>query len=316
MRRWEQLVEKYIKKCRIRGLVKNTIEQKEKLLYGWGIWLRRRRPTPKLEEVCRDTECVINYIKSRSAFRSKSSTYSIISNLRCMGEFLMEEGIWEKNPFRWIRGPKVAPYAKLPKRISRSKLEKLLKGAAEIVRDYDRSLMLVILTLLYGTGMRRGELERLHVSDWNREQALISVDGKKTGRERIIPVPELTFQSIEDYLPKRQNLLMKKGEEHERLLINQYGRPLGGGHISTRISRLCRRMGLETVTMHQFRHSCASDLLESNVGLAQVREVLGHASLSTTYRYTAVSAPERKEAMALHPINRLLCTAAQEGGTE
>jgi site-specific recombinase XerD len=230
-----------------------------------------------------------------------------------MGEFLMGEGIWIKNPFRWMRVSYSCGHARLPMRIRKSHLERLIKAAAEMAREYDRSLMLTILTILYGTGMRRGELEHLCVGDWDREQGLISVNQHKSRKARRIPVPELTFQSIEDYLPKRHNLLMKKGEEHDSLLINQYGRPLKGGNISTRISRLCKRAGLDSISMHQFRHSCASDLLESKVGLAEVREVLGHASLSTTYRYTAISAPERKEAMTLHPINNLLNGSQKKG---
>jgi len=316
MRNWEKHVKKYIRQCETRGLVESTLERRAKLLLDWGVWLRMRRPAPSLEEVGRETEYSINYIISRTAFRSKSFTYSVVSNLRCMGRYLVEEGVWTSNPLKWIEGPHMDPWSKLPRRISKQRLRKLLEGAGRTVRRYDRHVMLVILTLLYSTGMRRGELERLRVRDWDRENALINVDGKKTGRERKIPVPEIVYRSIEAYLPLRQNLLLEKGAEQERLLINQRGRPLTGDKISSRISRLCRRIGIEPVTVHQFRHSCASDMLEEGAGILEVQKVLGHATVSTTFRYTAVSDPERKRAISQHPINRMLGRGAEKGGVD
>lgn len=319
MRNWEKHVKKYIQECRIRGLVKSTLEQKEKLLLGWGVWLRMRRPMPSLEEVGEKSDYTINYILSRAAFRSKSFTYSVVSNMRCLGRFMVEEGVWRANPVRWIQGPRVDPYSKIPRRIGRSKMKKILEGAVGIRREYDRMLMLSIITLLYSTGIRRGELERMRVQDWDREHAVIKVDGKKTGRERRIPVPEIVYQSIEAYLPLRQNLLLQKGEDQERLLVNQRGKPLTGDKISSRIKRLCKRAGIDTVTIHQFRHSCASDLLEEGVGILEVQKVLGHASVGTTYRYTRISDPERKKAIKKHPIERMLGTEKQKGeedGTE
>jgi len=316
MRNWEKHVKNYIRHCETKGLVASTLDQREKLLLDWGVWLRMRRPAPSLEEVGRESEHIINYIISRTAFRSKSFTYSVVSNLRCMGRFLVEEGVWESNPLRWIQGPHVDPWSKLPRRISKQRLRKLLEGAGETMRSYDRHLMLVILTVLYSTGMRRGELERLEVKDWDREHAVIKVDGKKTGRERKVPVPEIVYRSIEAYLPLRQNLLLKQGEKQERLLINQRGMPLTGDKISSRISRLCRRIGIDPVTVHQFRHSCASDMLEEGAGILEVQKVLGHATVGTTFRYTAVSDPERKKAITRHPINRMLGSGNQKGGED
>jgi site-specific recombinase XerD len=55
--------------------------------------------------------------------------------------------------------------------------------------------------------------------------------------------------------------------------------------------------------VHQFRHSCASDLLEAGVSLAEVQRILGHQVISTTVRYTHIADPQRSAAIALHPIN-------------
>jgi integrase/recombinase XerD len=72
------------------------------------------------------------------------------------------------------------------------------------------------------------------------------------------------------------------------------------------LKTLARRCGAERVTLHQFRHSCASDLLESGVHLPQIQQMLGHQTIQTTVRYLHVADPQRHEAVKLHPINRML----------
>src|SRR3974390_1903477 len=67
--------------------------------------------------------------------------------------------------------------------------------------DYAKQLSVTILALLYGTGLRRGELERLNVQDWDREQNLLAVDGRKSARERSIPLSEPIARCLEAYLP-------------------------------------------------------------------------------------------------------------------
>ncbi|NJM09472.1 MAG: tyrosine-type recombinase/integrase [Bdellovibrionaceae bacterium] len=66
------------------------------------------------------------------------------------------------------------------------------------------------------------------------------------------------------------------------------------------------KIGLESFHIHHLRHTCATQLLENGVSLATVKMVLGHACIETTTRYVEVSGPERRKAMELHPINRIL----------
>lgn len=313
MRNWEKNVKKHLEECRVRGLVKSTLQRKAGQLLGWGVWLRMQDPVPSLEEVGGNAEYSIQYIINRTQFKSKSLTYSLISNMRCLGRHLVREGVWSENPVRWLKAPKVIPYSKNPRRIQKEKIEKLFEAAGSIRGSYDRTLMLSILSTVYSTGMRRGELERLRVKDWDREEGLLKVDGQKTGRERQVPVHEIAYRSIESYLPLRQNKLLETGEESDRLLINRDGKPLSGQCISRRVYSLCRRAGVGKVTMHQFRHSCASDLLEEGVGILEVKNILGHASVGTTFRYTRGADPDRKKAMSLHPINKMIKTISEKG---
>jgi site-specific recombinase XerD len=164
-----------------------------------------------------------------------------------------------------------------------------------------------VLALLYGTGLRRGELERLNVDDWKREENLLAVDGRKTGWERSVPLGEPVARCLEAYLPLRQNLLEKVGGAEEKsLLVNRLGKRLGAQSIGLMIHRLARKANVPLVTVHQFRHTCASDLLENGASLAQVQGILGHKCVQTTSRYLHIADPARAQALTRHPLNEYL----------
>ncbi|HZW58661.1 MAG TPA: tyrosine-type recombinase/integrase, partial [Woeseiaceae bacterium] len=82
------------------------------------------------------------------------------------------------------------------------------------------------------------------------------------------------------------------------------------GTVSQRVRTIARRAGVTLHSVHQFRHSCASDLLASGASLAEVQRILGHASVSTTVRYLHIADPERHAAVQRHPLNDWLITEA------
>ena len=123
MRRWDGLLERFLGELQARGLSTVTIEQYCRELDRWGSWLKHRRPRPSLEEV--GSEEVVNYIRSRATCHSKSTVASVITALRNMGEFLVREEVWVSNPLRWMRGPRLDPRARVPRRIGRRTMEQL-----------------------------------------------------------------------------------------------------------------------------------------------------------------------------------------------
>lgn len=312
MKRWDGLLDDYLRRCEVRGLSAATVYSRRRELEKWGAWCKRRRPRLQLEAI--GSQEILEYIKSRTAFHAKTTISSVVSHLRNVGEYLVEQGYWKQNSLRWIRGPKLDPRARLPKRVDKEDLKKIWEQAGQLRSEYQRYLWVTILAVLYGTGIRRGELERLKVSDWDRETGLLKVDGRKTGRERRVPVPEAVWSCLETYLPHRHNLLARVGKlEQEGLFLGQGGTVLAGARVGTMIHKLAVRAKVEMVTVHQFRHTCASDLIEGGAGLAQVQQILGHACLQSTCRYIQTSAPERKQAMSLHPINAILGVTREEG---
>jgi site-specific recombinase XerD len=305
MRRWDSLVEAYTGLCESRGLSEEWVRGQRSELERWGCWLKRRRPKPKLEDV--DGQMIIAYIRRRTHFHAKTTVVSVASKLRCMGEYLVEQGIWTQNPMRWIRGPKLDHRGKMPRRIGAEHLSKLWEAAARQRSRYHQQLAVAILALLYGTGLRRGELERLNVEDWKREDNMLKIDGRKSGCERTVPLSEGIARCLEAYLPLRHNRLEERGTCGEQaLLINRQGQRLRAESLGVLMHRLARQAQVPLVSLHQFRHTCASDLLESGASLPEVQSLLGHKRVDTTSRYLHIADPERARAMSKHPLNDYL----------
>jgi len=305
MRRWESLVDGFLRTCEVQGLSEATRRAREAELARMGRWLRRRRPRPTLEQV--DTDMVVAYLTSRSAFRAKSTIAGTTSHVRMMGEYLVREGIWKSNPLRWLRGPKMDNRSRLPRRIGKDHLKALWDEAVKKREGFGRAQVMAILAVLYGTGIRRGELERLDVADWSRDEGTLLVDGRKTGEERKSAVPESVARCLEAYLPHRHNVLEKAGRlEEAALFLNHKGLRLSGERVGVTIHGLARRAGVPLVSVHQFRHTCASDLIEEGCTLPQVQQVLGHRAITSTMWYLSISDPDLRRAIQKHPLNEIL----------
>lgn len=307
MRRWERLLDIYMEEYRARGVSEATVEHTQSRLERWGRWLKKRRPRISIEQI--GVDLITSYIASGGSFRSKSTVYSTLSTMRGFGDFLVRQGLWKVNPLRWMKGPKVSPYNRLPMRIDRSHMEAMWREAARRRGDYSAHLWVTVLALLYGSGLRRGELTRLDVDAFDQSEGTLRIDGRKTGRERCVPLPELAVRCLEAYLPRRHNQLEQTGLIEERaLLISRNGKRLSTFAVSNGVHAISRSAQVPIHSLHQFRHSCASDLLEAGVHLADVQRILGHCVISTTVRYVHIADPQRRAAIDLHPINQLLST--------
>lgn len=305
MKRWDGLVTDYLDELAQRGLAASTIAKRTRELDQFGNWLKRRRPRPALEQVSADH--VVQYLQSRGAFKAKATVAGVISDLRSMGEYLVRQQIWTSSPLRWMQGPKLNWYRQAPRRISRQQMEALWQTAASHRTGYYRYLWVAILATLYGTGLRRGELTQLNLEAWREAEGTLLIDGQKTRAQRQVRLPALTMRCLSVYLPQRQNRLEQLGRRDQTALwVNQSGGRLSDQAVSRGIARIAQASGMKRLTLHQFRHSCASDLLEAGLHLPEIQRLLGHQSIMTTVRYLQVADPQRHQAMALHPINKML----------
>ncbi len=98
------------------GKSAETIKATRRELERWGSWMKNLQPRPALEEV--NADLIIRYLRGCGAYKAKATLSGTMSKLRCMGEFLVREGVWLSNPLRWLRGPKLDIRSRLPRRIS------------------------------------------------------------------------------------------------------------------------------------------------------------------------------------------------------
>jgi integrase/recombinase XerC len=154
-----------------------------------------------------------------------------------------------------------------------------------------------VLTLLYGCGLRISEALSLKRSDAPLGEAL-RITGKG-GKTRIVPLLPAVREAVETYLAHLPFVVTAD----EPLFRAARGGPLSPRHVQATVQRLRGRLGLsDRATPHALRHSFATHLLGAGADLRSIQELLGHASLSTTQRYTAVDAAALLSAYAkAHP---------------
>lgn len=305
MHRWEELMDSCLREDEARGLVAATIEAHRREFLRLGQWLGRRRPKPHLETL--DAEMLIQYLRCRTAFKSKASVVRIATVLRRMGEHLVARGVWRRNPMRWIRGPKIDVRTRMPRRIKGVDLVSIWKAAEAITSKRRREKWRAVFALLYATGMRRSQLAALDVGDLDLVGGQIRVKGVKGGGDNMVPIAQEVCGCLSSYLLERKKVLESKSlEETNALFIKPDGHRLPGARLSLGLKRIAKSAGVQRVTMHHFRHTCASDLLARGVLLPEVQRILGHTGIGSTMWYLSVSDKSRKEAMAKHPINEIL----------
>ncbi|MCY4662279.1 MAG: tyrosine recombinase [Acidobacteria bacterium] len=229
--------------------------------------------------------------------RARASSARTLAAIRSFCRYLRREGVLADNPAALVAAPR--PERRMPAHLDIADMDVLLAApdAATPLGRRDRA----ILELLYASGLRLSELVGLDLDDVNLGGRLVRVRGKG-GRERIVPFHERAADVIRDYLPVRHRLCETAGSEAA-------GRPAGrprdplfvnyrGGRLSGRsVDRLVRRyVALSStrlgISPHALRHSFATHLLERGADLRSIQELLGHARVSTTQRYTHVSAAQ------------------------
>lgn len=217
---------------------------------------------------------------------SKRSVARKLAAARTFFSFLhMEERI-PRNPGRTVRAPKLEK--RLPGHLTASDVDTVF-GWAE-ARAAENTLAgtrtLVVFELLYGSGLRLGELHGLDRSAIDGLGGLMRVVGKGS-KERIVPVTESALTAIARYEPRRREVTPP---EEDALLVNADGDRLSRRSIQAAVRRgLEQSAGARGLSTHALRHSFATHLMEAGADLLAVKELLGHVSLSTTQIYTHTS---------------------------
>ena len=241
----------------------------------------------KIEVKDIDTHTVRNYVYSLNIKNKSSSVARKLSALRTFFKFLEQEGLIELNPMGSISMPKQQKY--LPVFLSVDEVFALLEapGAEETFGARDRAM----LELLYSTGMRVSELVGCDMAHLDFDTEMVRVRGKGN-RERLIPIGEPAVKALREYFIQRDIQVKKRLQQGrkfdgEAVFLNSRGSRLTTRSVERSIAEYGRKAGIDKpVTPHVLRHSFATHLLEMGADMRSVQELLGHASLSTTQKYT------------------------------
>lgn len=229
---------------------------------------------------------------------STRSQARVISSLRTYFRFMETQGI--KAPeLRELRPPRVKP--NLPKPITLTDFHKLLEACKS--EDPHRSARNeTTLLLLFGLGCRVSELVALNLNDFNATDAWLKVLGKG-GKERLVPLSETLLAQLKTYLRDVRPHLLK--DETPAVLINDRGNRPSRVDVWRWLAAWSARAGFaEPIGPHQFRHGCATALLENGADLRTIQVLLGHSSLQTTQIYTSVTSHKLKEEVEKnHPLS-------------
>ena len=203
-----------------------------------------------------------------------------ITTLKSFFKFLLREQIVENNPANHLTLPKIRK--KLPNFVDEKNLNHLLDDGF-FTQDFIGVRDKMIITLLYGTGIRLAELLQLKESDVDTNNCLIKVLGKGK-KERIIPYPTSINQLFGQYLKEKE---IKIGFKTERLLVTDKGKPVYEKLIYRVVkNNLAKVTLLEKKSPHVLRHTYATHLLNKGADLNAVKELLGHSNLAATQIYT------------------------------
>ncbi len=206
-----------------------------------------------------------------------------VSSVKAFFRFLMKNEVLETNPLTDIPLPKVRK--KLPYFVNEENLHHLLDDGF-FSDDFTGIRDKLIITLLYGTGIRRAELLQLKDIDFDRQNRLVRVMGKRR-KERVIPYPDSINPLLEQYLEIRNREITHSGD---LLLVTEKGEPVYEKLIYRTVQKYLEQVtSLEKKSPHVLRHSYATHLLNRGADLNAVKELLGHANLSATQIYTHVT---------------------------
>jgi len=215
----------------------------------------------------------------------KTSIARKLSALRSFFRFLVKKSILRRNPAETVLTPKRG--RPVPNYLPVDETFRLLDGVKgdSLLAFRNRA----ILETLYSTGLRVGELVGMNVGDVDFDKGFVRVVGKGN-KERLAPIGKKALSCIVDYLDKRGKGKSVREMYSEPLLLNRFGSRLTARSVGRLLETVIRELGLiRPITPHGLRHTFATHMLDAGTDLRTVQELLGHASLTTTQRYTHVS---------------------------
>lgn len=282
-----------------------TIDSRRKDLKLFLLWLQQR-DVAHIQQIT--TAIVLRYQNFLAHCRTKDNCSLSAGRRKCRLVSVSTFLSWAYQHHHLLHNPASAiDLPKIPRRLPRNiltypQVEQLLTqpnlNTANGIRDR------AILETFYSTGARRAELARLQIVNVNFAEGAVKVTGKGQ-KDRVVPIGERALFWIGEYLKVRP--LFAPLPEEQTLFVNKYGQPFFSGGLGDLVRQYLKAAGLYRAgSCHILRHCMATHMLENGADIRYIKEILGHAELSTTEIYTLVSIGKLKEVHQLtHPTATL-----------
>jgi integrase/recombinase XerD len=270
-----------------RGLAAHTLESYGRDLKQFSQVIQKSPET--IQE--QDISLFLAHLKAKKA--ASSSLCRALVALKVFFRFLKKEGMIPADVTYYLDSPKV--WQLIPEVMSCEEVERLLSAPQETeprgVRDR------ALLQLLYASGLRVSELCGLNLYDL--DEAFVRVRGKG-GKERLVPVAQSALQAVDNYLVQVRKT---QDEKDVALFVSSRGKRISRIEVWKCVKRYAEQAKIKKeISPHTLRHSFATHLLENGADLRIIQEMLGHASIATTDRYTHISQKYLNQAFeAFHP---------------
>ncbi len=247
---------------------------------------KTRGRAPTLADL--DTHHTRGYLASLFGRNEPATIARKLSSLRSFGAYLTTRKLRPDNPAKLVAMPKL-PQG-LPRFLSVDEVFRLVEVPDPSTPAGARDT--AMLELLYGAGLRVSELTNLNISDVEMSEATVRVRGGKGRKDRVVPVGKPALEAVQRYLGRRAELRPARGgvQDQRAMFLNRRGGRLTPRSVGRIVKTCCEHASARlSASPHALRHSCATHMLDGGADLRTIQEVLGHASLQTTQRYTHVS---------------------------
>ncbi len=245
-----------------------------------------------------DEKYIHSYLEYLSITGKSDSTKTrIIASLRCYFKYLCSSGSIKKNPTASVKNPRTAK--KMPGILDSKEIIQLLSAPGG--KDYKSLRDKAMLELLYATGIRVSELIDLKITDINLQIGILHAHNGR--QDRIIPIYPAAVKHIGEYLSVARPAIVQDDDQN-LLFTNMSGQALSRQGFWKIIKQYADRAGIRAeITPHTLRHSFAAHLLENGAQLKDIKEMLGHADISSTQIYAQIVKSKYIQSYAkFHPL--------------
>lgn len=283
-----------------RGMAINTLLAYGRDLERFSLWAEQGHLANHLSPTLRELASYVLCLREEAHLAPPSVARHLVA-LKMFYRFLKLEERTTQTAVELLASPTL--WNKVPQVLDPQAVNKLLEAPRAVDRFYLRDK--AILETLYATGCRASEVVGLKLDDMHLNSGFCRCLGKGN-KQRVVPLGKIAIGILREYLEKQRTLLIRTAPDSPWLFVSRAGKPLSREMLWMLVKKYVKRAGLNPkISPHALRHSFATHLLSGGADLRTVQEMLGHASISTTQRYTHVDRERLREIhRRFHPRGR------------